>query len=201
MSEAAGVLALIAPLIEKIAQGWDGCIYTDAPGGDIDIGEAIRAEGKKLVNPAQVQIPIALADYTQDQVDELSRHEIANRLRGYSHPLLKAAADSIDYLAAQEGLLEKAQQEAERVHAELKEMKRPLDQQMARLNERVVELTAKLDALQRQLKPDVRQEARDVLNLTITELSGWTEPLYQRARKVCAALVADAGPAQNGGER
>lgn len=30
------------PLIEQIAQQWDGCMY-DAPGGEIDIGQAIRS--------------------------------------------------------------------------------------------------------------------------------------------------------------
>lgn len=96
--------------------------------------------------------PVALAHCTQEQIDALSHHQIADWLRRYSHPLLKAAADSIDYLAAQEDLLEKAQQAAERAHAELAEVKRPLDEQMARLNQRVVELNAdgeRLDFLDR----------------------------------------------------
>lgn len=96
-----------------------------------------------------------LADYTQEQVDGMSHYEIADSLRGYPHPLLEAAADSIAYLAAQEGLLEKAQQAAERAHAELAETKRPLDEQMARLNRRVIELTAELDALRLKLPAGV----------------------------------------------
>lgn len=99
----------------------------------------------------QERMPMELADYTQQQVDELSHNEIAGRLRLYSHPLLQSAADSIAYLAAQEGLLEKAQQAAERARAELAETKRPLDEPMARLNQRVIELTAELDALRLKL--------------------------------------------------
>lgn len=94
-----------------------------------------------------IQQPVALADCTQEQIDALSHDEIADWLRRYPHPLLKAAADSIAYLAAQEGLLEKAQQAAERAHAELAETKRPLDEQMARLNQRVVELNADAERL------------------------------------------------------
>lgn len=101
--------------------------------------------------PAQDQMPLVLADYSQDQVDALDHGEIADRLRRYPHPLLKAAADSIDYLHAQEDLLEKAQQAAERARAELAETKRPLDEPMARLNQRVIDLTAELDALRLRL--------------------------------------------------
>jgi hypothetical protein len=101
--------------------------------------------------PAQDPMPVAMADYSQEQIDGLTHSEIADRLRLYSHPLLEAAADSIDYLAAQEGLLEKAQQAAERARAELAETKRPLDEQMARLNQRVIELTGELDALRLKL--------------------------------------------------
>lgn len=39
-------------VIEEIAQQWDGCIY-DSPSGDIDIGWAIRAAGKRLVSEQQ----------------------------------------------------------------------------------------------------------------------------------------------------
>ncbi len=35
-----------APIIEEIARQWDGCAY-DAPGGPIDIGEAIRTTAKR----------------------------------------------------------------------------------------------------------------------------------------------------------
>lgn len=94
-----------------------------------------------------IQQPIALADCTQEQIDALSHGQIADWLRRYPHPLLKAAADSIDYLAAQEDLLEKAQQTAERACAELEEHKRPLDEPMARLNRRVIALTAALQQI------------------------------------------------------
>ncbi|MCD0493828.1 hypothetical protein LQD23_16225 [Chromobacterium violaceum] len=39
----------LSSVIEEIAQQWDGCIY-DSPSGDIDIGWAIRAAGKRLVS-------------------------------------------------------------------------------------------------------------------------------------------------------
>lgn len=112
--------------------------------------EAMRwaeAEEQRAAPQQAEPVALAIADYTQDQLDAMSHHEIADQLRLYRKPLLSAAADSIDYLAAQEGSLEKAQQSAARAHAELAETKRPLDAQMARLNQRVIDLTAELDAL------------------------------------------------------
>lgn len=97
------------------------------------------------------QQTVALAEYSQEQVDALGHREIADRLRKYNHPLLRSAADSIDYLAAQEGLLERAQQATEQARSELAENKRPLDAQMARLNQRVIDLTSELDATRLQL--------------------------------------------------
>jgi hypothetical protein len=108
-----------------------------------------------VTHPAQDPMPMALADYAQEQIDSMSHDDIADTLRRYPHPLLQAAADSIAYLAAQEGLLEKAQQAAERARIELADAKQPLDEQMARLNKRVIELTGELDTLQR-LRPDWR---------------------------------------------
>jgi hypothetical protein len=35
-------------LVERIAEDWDGCTY-DAPGQSIDIGDAIRFAGKRLI--------------------------------------------------------------------------------------------------------------------------------------------------------
>lgn len=59
------------------------------------------------------------------------------------------------YHEAQDGLLSQAQDEVARLHAELAEVQRPLDAQMARLNEnltaanaRIAELEAKLAATQ-----------------------------------------------------
>jgi Lar family restriction alleviation protein len=93
------------------------------------------------------------ASYTQEQVDAMMSHtELALALRSIGGPLNEAAANSILYLAAQEGLLEKAQQAAERAYAELGETRRPLNDQMARLNQRVIELNAdaaRLDFLDR----------------------------------------------------
>ena len=34
-------------VIEEIAKQWDGCIYDAGPGGDIDIGQAIRGAANK----------------------------------------------------------------------------------------------------------------------------------------------------------
>jgi len=45
---------------------------------------------------------------------------------------------SIQYHLAQDGLLEKAQQETKKLADELAEIRRPLDQQMARLNEQLI---------------------------------------------------------------
>ncbi len=123
----------------------------------------------------QDAMPIAMADYAQEQVNGLSHHEIADRLRRYPHPLLEAAADSIDYLDAQEDLLEKAQQAARRARAELEEHKRPLDAPMARLNQRVIELTAELDAL--QLKRGAPAIARHP-TLAECEAAGKGPPTY-----------------------
>lgn len=76
------------------------------------------------------------------------------RARAATSPdkLLNEAADLIDYLEAQDGLITQAQDEVARLRAELAEVQRPLDAQMARLNEnltaanaRVAELEAKLN--------------------------------------------------------
>lgn len=112
---------------------------------------ALKEGAAPVMRPAADRMPIALADYSQEQVDAMSHHQVADTLRRYDHPLLKSAADSIDYLAAQEGLLEKAQQAAERARADLEEHKRPLDEPMARLNRRVIDLTAELDALRHSI--------------------------------------------------
>nr|WP_199065008.1 hypothetical protein [Chromobacterium sp. ASV5] len=40
-------------VIEQIAQQWDGCIYDAEGSGMIDIGEAIRAAGKRLMHEQQ----------------------------------------------------------------------------------------------------------------------------------------------------
>ena len=81
-----------------------------------------------------------------DIVDAMSHHDIADWLRSTGSRVGQAAYDSIEYLAAQEGLLEEAQKANERLRAELAEIKRPLSEQMERLNQRVIELTAELDS-------------------------------------------------------
>jgi hypothetical protein len=127
--------------------------------GTLDSGDSGAGRKPMTNTPAEARMPVALADYTQDQVDALSHGQIADRLRRYNHPWLQSAADSIDYLAAQEGLLEKAQQDAMRAVTELAEHKRPLDAEMARLNRRVIELTGELDALRLRLPMPPTREA------------------------------------------
>ncbi len=61
--------------------------------------------------------------------------------------LCQEAADLIDYLEAQDGLLSKAQDEADRLRAELAEVKRPLDEQMARLNANLTAANERVAAL------------------------------------------------------
>lgn len=85
--------------------------------------------------------------YAQEQVDAMGHTEIALALRSIGGPLNEAAANSILYLAAQEDLLEKAQQAAEKARYELAEHTRPLDEQMARLNQRVIDLNADAERL------------------------------------------------------
>ncbi|MEJ8837640.1 hypothetical protein [Ramlibacter sp. AN1133] len=42
----------IESLVEEVAKEWDGCLY-DAPGGDIDVGEAIRRVVQKRLQPQE----------------------------------------------------------------------------------------------------------------------------------------------------
>lgn len=65
--------------------------------------------------------------------------------------LLHEAADLIDYLESQDGLLSKAQDEAERLRAELAEVKRPLDEQMARLNANLTAANKRIAELEKRL--------------------------------------------------
>lgn len=44
----------LANVIDQIAQQWDGCSY-DAVGESIDVGQAIRAAGKRLLDSQAVQ--------------------------------------------------------------------------------------------------------------------------------------------------
>lgn len=60
-----------ADIIKQIARQWDGCMYDDAPGGEIDIGEAIRSAAARLGVAAQAApaVPLlarALAEWHED---------------------------------------------------------------------------------------------------------------------------------------
>lgn len=68
----------------------------------------------------------------------MSHEELCAALQA-SGPLGEEAAERIAYLFAQEDLLETTQQELKRLRAEVAEIRRPLDAQMARLNQQVIE--------------------------------------------------------------
>lgn len=67
----------------------------------------------------------------------------------------------IVYLEAQEKLLEEWQQRALKAEAALAEVERPLDAQMARLNERVISLNKRLGELNRWLTPVAGKVCRE----------------------------------------
>jgi len=77
---------------------------------------------------------------------ELMSHDALCAALKLSGPLGREASDRIAYLSAQEDLLETAQQEAERLRQSLAEVQRPLDQQMARLNEQVIAANLRANA-------------------------------------------------------
>ncbi|MBH1736299.1 hypothetical protein I5V12_01645 [Stenotrophomonas maltophilia] len=52
----------LGQIIEQIAQQWDGCSY-DAVGETIDVGQAIRAAGKRLIDSQAVGNPRACAPH------------------------------------------------------------------------------------------------------------------------------------------
>jgi hypothetical protein len=88
-----------------------------------------------------------MKQWTQDQLDSMTHDGMVDALRERGDPLSMEVANTLAYFIAQDGLLGKAEREAERLAAELAETKRPLADQMARLNARVIELTAELDQL------------------------------------------------------
>lgn len=75
-------------------------------------------------------------------LDDFTHEKLVDVLRSEDTALTRAAANAIAYLSAQEGLLESAQQRCEALTQELAEIKRPLDDQMARLNAKIVHQTA-----------------------------------------------------------
>ncbi len=89
------------------------------------------------------------------------------------------------YYQAQDGLLTKAQDEAQKLREELAEVHRPLDAQMARLNNRVIELTAQLDATKADAA--VRAKARRYEWLKARLLCA--DFSYGDPSEACSALV------------
>jgi hypothetical protein len=79
--------------------------------------------------------------------DELMKLACGGKPVSVEPETLRAIALRIGYLEAQDGLLSKAEDACERLRHELAETKRPLDAQMARLNQRVIELTAENERL------------------------------------------------------
>lgn len=57
--------------------------------------------------------------------------------------------NELAYHRAQDGLLERAQQEAKKLREELAEIQRPLDEQMARLNDNLIKANQKILDLER----------------------------------------------------
>ena len=91
----------------------------------------------------------------------------------------------IDYYQAQDDLLTKAQEEAQKLRDDLAEVQRPLDAQMARLNARVIELTAENDSLK-------------IAALSQSKGEGWMP--IETAPKDRMVLVCIAGLAHSAGE-
>jgi len=77
----------------------------------------------------------------------LTHDGMVDALRERGDPLSLEVANALAYFIAQDGLLGRAEREAERLAAELAETKRPLAEQMARLNARVIELNADAERL------------------------------------------------------
>ena len=61
----------------------------------------------------------------------------------------------VAYYQAQDGLLDQAQERAARLQAEIAEIQRPLDAQMARLNARIIALTSQREVLSLALGKEV----------------------------------------------
>lgn len=71
--------ALTAAVVESIAQEWDGCMC-DAPGGEIDVGAAIRQGFPERWESLKVQQTSAVSEAAQRVNAYLSQHARAVRL-------------------------------------------------------------------------------------------------------------------------
>jgi hypothetical protein len=97
-----------------------------------------------LARVAEPNMTEPLPDY-----ENMSHDDLIVDLRA-SGPLCIEAADRIEYLFAQEDLLEETQQRVKALESELAETKRPLDEQMARLNQQIIEANQRAIAAERQ---------------------------------------------------
>lgn len=143
----------------------------------------------------------------QEVADGMSVDEMVRLLRAMPIPdhlgggLCKQAADMLAYLWAQDGLLSKAQDEAERAREELAETKRPLTAQMARLNQHLIDVTSRGETLSREnaeLRAALAEFAKDALVSLMSDISedcycaGWMSGLES---DLWARMVGDLPPA------
>lgn len=88
-------------------------------------------------------------------VDLMSHDELCAALNSVldlaTAAIAKEAAQRINYFVAQDGLLTQAQDEAQKLREELAEVKRPLDEQMARLNANLTAANARIAQLTMQV--------------------------------------------------
>ena len=85
-------------------------------------------------------------------VDTLSEDSLTGPIETMERPAL---LQLVAYYQAQDGLLSQAQEKIARLQGEIAEIERPLDAQMARLNARVIALTAQRDVLSEALGKEV----------------------------------------------
>lgn len=84
--------------------------------------------------------------------NSLTEDDLTQPIEAMSRPAL---VQLVAYYQAQDGLLSQARDLVERLRAEIEEIERPLDAQMARLNARVIDLTAQRDELSLALGREV----------------------------------------------
>jgi hypothetical protein len=85
-------------------------------------------------------------------VDTLPEDALTGPIEAMERPAL---LQLVAYYQAQDGLLSQAQEKIARLQGEIAEIERPLDAQMARLNARVIALTAQRDVLSEALGKEV----------------------------------------------
>lgn len=76
----------------------------------------------------------------QGLFDSISNEEFVTILRALPYPSAHEAASRIEYLAAQEGMLEGAQSVAAQLRSELARTRQPLTEEVQRLNQRIEQL-------------------------------------------------------------